>query len=280
MASEPDHHCSNCRRPLSGHWCAHCGQKVLADSDRRFGHLLGQFAHELFHVNGKLPRTLGALLFKPGQLSSAYLEGQRVRYVSPIALFLIINLVYFVSPPMTDFNLDLEDQYQMQPYSSLIQPLIDQRLTSRDIEFERYARSYESANLNLARSLIVVHLPLLALALMILFPRRRMYYAEHFIIATHLFSFLLVIVLVLPQAGFWLWRIAQHWLEIDPSTIFNVIRPLMILLIVSHWLMAVRRIHTIGWLRSSLTTIALLLALVISHFCFRAVQFLVVFGVT
>ena len=272
--------CSNCGAPLAGQWCAECGQKALSSRDRRFGHVLGQFAHELLHIEGKLPRTLAALIFRPGLPSQAYLDGRRIVYLSPIGLFLLVNLLYFIAPPMTDFNTDLYEQYHLQPYSQLIQPMVDARLESREIEFDRYAEQYGQINTNLARSLIILHLPLLALALKLMMIRRATYFAEHFIVATHLFTFLMLLALVLyPMAWLMMW-IQDAGLNFDVNNVFRVLWSSFPLVIFGHWLLSLRRCYRLGWLTAMAVTVGLSVATVISHFTFRLVQFLAVFAAT
>lgn len=271
--------CGNCGAVLTGPWCAACGQKVLSDSDRRFGHLLGQFAHEAFHADGKLPRTLAALLFRPGALSIAYLNGQRLRYISPIGLFLMINLVYFLAPPMTDFNLSLADQINIQPYSGLIEPLVQARVESRQVELADYARAYGASTERLAKTLIILHLPLLALVLMLAFPRRPLYYAEHFVVATHLFSFLLLLALVAGPLRLALGHLATE--SFDAMALFRLIWRLMPLVFMAWWLVALRRIYQTGWPRAGVTLVIWLIGLVVTHMLvYRPAQFLLVFAVT
>ena len=259
-------------------WCSQCGQKALTDSDRRIGHLLGQFAHELLHVEGKLPRTVGTLIFKPGLPSAAYLAGQRVTYLSPIGLFLLVNLLYFIAPPMTDFNLSLDEQYHMQPYSALIQPLVDARLARREVAFADYAEQYGQLNLDLARSLIILHLPLLALALKLLFFRRPTYYAEHFVVATHLFTFLLLVALVLYPLAWLIAWLGQAGFVSDWRGFLALLWRAMPVVILLHWWLALKQVYELGWIRAFLAALAFLLATVLSHFVFRLVQFLAVFA--
>lgn len=277
-SSASSQECANCGAQLQGRWCSACGQRQLTEGDRRLGHLLGQFAHELFHFEGKLPRTLAALVFKPGRLSAAYLQGQRVRYLSPIGLFLIINLLYFIAPPLTDFNLSLYDQYYRQPYSSLIQPLIDRRLEERELGFAALAAIYGEINLNLARSLIVAHLPILALALTLMLWQRRLFFAEHFIVATHLFTVLLLV----PLVGLQLIRVATWvgalWFDNGGTLAGQVISVVLPIALAVHWWLALRRAYDLGWVNAFLVTLGLMVALVISHFAFRLVQFFVVFA--
>lgn len=272
--------CANCGSALNGRWCSQCGQKALSDQDRRVGQLVAQFAHELLHVDGKLVRTLRALVLQPGQPSKAYLDGQRVRYLSPIGLFLLVNLLYFIAPPMSDFNLDLYDQYFLQPYSSLIQPLVDARLEGRGVDFDTYGQEYGQLNLNLARSLIILHLPMLTLALWLLFPGKGRYYADHFIVVTHLFTFLLLVALATQPLLRLLWWVGEAGFGADWSGVLRVLWAGMPLLIASHWLFSLKLCYRVGWARALLSTLALALATVISHFIFRLLQFLAVFALT
>ncbi len=78
--------CLNCGTELTGAYCQACGQK---------GHLhrtIGAFMHDLLHgalhFEGKLWRTLPMLIFRPGKLTRRYIDGERARFVSPMALFL------------------------------------------------------------------------------------------------------------------------------------------------------------------------------------------------
>jgi hypothetical protein len=272
--------CSNCATPLRGRWCAACGQKVIDDADRRFGHLLAQFAHELFHFDGKLPRTLAALLLHPGRFGVDYLAGRRARYLSPIALFLLINLVYFLAPPLSDFNLSLDEQLHMQPYSALIQPLVEQRLDRRSIDLPEYVAGYASATEHVAKSLIIVHLPMLALVLLLLFPRRPMYYAEHFVIATQLFSLLLALVLLfsaLMASAFHL----HQWLSAGEFPLrWAQGRWIFGAVLGGLWLVSLRRVYRIGWPRALFVAVASFGGLVLAHFLYRLLQFLLVFALT
>jgi hypothetical protein len=46
--------------------------------------------------DGRLASTLRALIRRPGMLTREFLEGRRARYISPLRLYLIASLVYFV----------------------------------------------------------------------------------------------------------------------------------------------------------------------------------------
>lgn len=66
--------CLNCGTDLAGRWCSQCGQRVAALRPS-LPELLHDATHELSHLDGKIIRTVGLLLFKPGALTVEFLEG-------------------------------------------------------------------------------------------------------------------------------------------------------------------------------------------------------------
>ena len=89
------HNCLNCGAALSASYCGSCGQP--AHLHRSLLHLSEEFLHGVLHFDAKGVRTAPLLAFRPGLLTRRYIDGQRTRYVSPMALFLFcIFLMYFV----------------------------------------------------------------------------------------------------------------------------------------------------------------------------------------
>jgi hypothetical protein len=85
--------CLNCGAPLAGPYCAACGQKAhLHRSLRAFG---GDMIAGLFNLEGKIWRTLPMLAWCPGDLTRRYVEGERARYISPVALYLFSVFAMF-----------------------------------------------------------------------------------------------------------------------------------------------------------------------------------------
>ena len=88
-----EHACLNCKTPLVGDYCYHCGQKGhVHRSLAAFGHDL---LHGVFHFEGKIWKTLPMLAWHPGELTRRYIAGERARFVSPVALFLFTVFVMF-----------------------------------------------------------------------------------------------------------------------------------------------------------------------------------------
>jgi hypothetical protein len=87
--------CANCDAPLSGNFCANCGQK--AHVHRSLAHVGEEILHGITHFDGKAWTTLPLLAFRPGKLTREYIEGKRARYIAPVPLFLlVVFLMFFV----------------------------------------------------------------------------------------------------------------------------------------------------------------------------------------
>jgi hypothetical protein len=87
--------CLNCSADLGGgRYCSNCGQS--ARPHRTLGGLVGEFLASLWNFDTKAWRTLPMLLFRPGTLTRDYVYGKRVRFISPLAAFLLsIFLMFF-----------------------------------------------------------------------------------------------------------------------------------------------------------------------------------------
>jgi hypothetical protein len=85
--------CLNCGAALAGPYCHECGQH--AHVHRTLGAFFHDFAHGVLHFEGKIWRTVPMLAWRPGELTRRYIDGQRARFVSPIALFLFSVFLMF-----------------------------------------------------------------------------------------------------------------------------------------------------------------------------------------
>ena len=85
--------CRNCATPLVGSHCHCCGQK--AHVHRTLSAWWHDLVHGVLHLDGKIWRTLPLLAWRPGELTRRYVEGERAKFVSPIALFLFSVFLMF-----------------------------------------------------------------------------------------------------------------------------------------------------------------------------------------
>ncbi|WP_407352831.1 DUF3667 domain-containing protein [Luteimonas sp. R10] len=85
--------CRNCGATLGGRYCSDCAQP--AHIHRSLAALAHDILHGVFHFEGRVWRTLPELFFHPGRLTRRYIDGERARFVSPMALFLCTVFLMF-----------------------------------------------------------------------------------------------------------------------------------------------------------------------------------------
>jgi hypothetical protein len=86
--------CLNCGAPLHGSFCGACGQRAVP-ADPTVRELAGDAWSELTGYDGRVMETLRGLA-RPGFLTRQYLEGRRAHYLSPVRLYLIVSVLYFL----------------------------------------------------------------------------------------------------------------------------------------------------------------------------------------
>src|SRR5690606_20224990 len=89
--------CPNCMRTAApgAKYCAGCGQR-LDQHLLSLRTMIAEMLDDQLALNGRLPRTLVALLFRPGFLTREYTAGRIARYIRPLRLYLTCSLLFFV----------------------------------------------------------------------------------------------------------------------------------------------------------------------------------------
>ena len=288
---------------MTGEYCPACGQKRFVESDRRLGHLLTAFFTSATDLDGRFWRSFRALLFQPGRIARDYINGARMRWMSPISLFLLANLVFFLMPALTDLSLPLHNQIRGNVYrefapsfceaqetrglcttgqlhSPLTEPLIRRQLriererataTGRPFSIERFAQRYDARSAEIGKLLVILHAPFMALALMAVTWRRRRYFAEHFVVALCLLSFVLLLPPLLLRPAFALAH-ALPWLS-SPAVV-PWLKLAVTALVLLYFATTCRRCYDSRWWIAVLQGLGVLLGFALSSFIvYRAVQF-------
>lgn len=303
--------CANCGTVLAGEYCHACGQKRFIESERRFGHLVRQFIGSATDLDGRIWRTLRALLFQPGLLSHEYLIGRRARWLSPVSLFLAVSVLYFLAPLRGgDLTLQFNQQVSAevraraigpdetlspaqrlaagQWYSPITAPWIVQRVARRDAiaraasggatgyDMREYRLAYDARADDISKGLVVLHVPFAALALMLLFRRQHRYYAEHFVVALHYLAFWMIALQVIAQ----LINLA-HLLPAGTAPQAAFYDWIMRTLLSLYAILALRRAYDVGWAFALVAAAGLIASIVLVNiYVYRAIQFAITFALT
>lgn len=195
--------CPSCGAETIGQFCGNCGEKQVSQSDYSLRHYLKEFAAALTLLDSKVLRSLWLLISKPGYLSSEYFRGRRVRYVKPLQLFVFLNVIYYLSLTLfaaTTFTTPLATQLHMNDYyPAHATKLVDQKLQKDRISYEAFEAKYNARTGILSKTLIFLLIPIFAILFYALFFRKRKYLVEHVVVATHFWSFNLILLgVILP----------------------------------------------------------------------------------
>ncbi|HXA16437.1 MAG TPA: DUF3667 domain-containing protein [Thermoanaerobaculia bacterium] len=175
--------CLNCGAGLTGRWCAQCGQHV-APVRPTLHELLHEAVHEIAHVDGKLIRTAGLLLFKPGALTREFLAGQRVRSVTPVRVYLLCSVLFFgiISLlPAKQWRLSVTKGGDAQLLKAVERANKDPSII---------AHAMESA---FPKAMFIL-MPLFALVVFAFYFRAERMYVPHFYFAVHYHAFAFVML--------------------------------------------------------------------------------------
>jgi len=211
-------HCLNCSSILYGPYCAVCGQRDVPPHPS-IRELVGEAISEFWGWDGRFFRTFLTLFGRPGDLTYQVASGRRVRFISPIRLYLVASLVYFAasaaaptvrnkegqalytgvhvstvrtepggksSTPLTG-SLSAEDREKIAAELPNASPLMRPILQRAYEDADAYNRDFQKS---IPRAFFVL-VPAFALVLSLFFRGRR--YPEHLFFALHLQTFLFLV---------------------------------------------------------------------------------------
>jgi hypothetical protein len=86
---------------LRAAFCHSCGQKD-DDYRRPLLTLTNEFFGDVFQWDSRVLRSIIPFLLIPGTLTRAYMRGQRQKFVSPLRLYLVVSIVFFIALGASD----------------------------------------------------------------------------------------------------------------------------------------------------------------------------------
>jgi len=227
--------CLNCGTELTGRWCGQCGQRVVPVRPS-LHELLHEAVHEIAHIDGKLIRTAGLLLFRPGALTTEFLEGKRVRSVTPVRVYLLCSVLFF----------GILSLLPTGPLTVKITKGRDAQLTQAAERVNKdpaiLVHAFESA---FPKAMFLL-MPLFALIVFAFYFRAERMYVPHFYFAVHYHAF-----------GFVLLALYEATSPIHIRAV-GIIRLLFLLTLFPYLGMSLRRVYGGARWLTSLKTLAIL----------------------
>jgi hypothetical protein len=206
VLSPPSVRCPNCGSTMVVEFCAQCGELQPSHRDLSIAAVAHDAVQEFVGVDGKIPRTLWALITKPGVLTREFIDGRRGRYSKPLSLFLALNVIFFFIQPHTGLL-----RYSLRNYIGVpgdvndgrAARLVDAKLASSGESRASYEARFNATLSDQKKSMLLFAVPIFAIAMGGIFARTKRYFVEHLVFAVHAYAFLLVLLAVGIAAFFY-----------------------------------------------------------------------------
>jgi hypothetical protein len=204
-------HCQNCGEPLTGPFCATCGQHDI-DYHRSVGPIIEDSLEGFLHFDGKFFKSVRWLFTRPGFLTKEFIAGRRVSYIHPLRLYIFASFLYFAANlfiPHPPAKVTLTDERgAKQGQVDLSAPAHSSRATAGVYHLVDRMRSEDPGDVDkelahLMPTMLFFCLPFLATALLLAYAKSGRVYVEHLIFALHVqaFYFLAALATELVQAA-------------------------------------------------------------------------------
>jgi Protein of unknown function (DUF3667) len=217
--------CGNCDAPLTGPYCAQCGQHAHG-SARSLGAVLHEAWDLIAHIDHRFWFTLWTLLAKPGQLTVDYFADRRARYISPLRLYFVLSIVFFALAAADSNMLSKSAASSQAPAAAadsaahldlsgggcekieLRWPWLQARLRAAcERQVADNGKSMSHAFASYIPKMMFLFLPLMALVMMPLYRGTHHYYVEHLVFFLHTHAAMFLVIM-----GDMLLGLLAHWL--------------------------------------------------------------------
>lgn len=199
----------NCGAALPTAFCAQCGEQRASDRHYSLFHFGEEILESFAHLDGSLFRTLKALVRRPGELTAAYMRGERSRYMKPLQLFVIVSVAYFVVAVATNVRtFDTPLRYQVAQWEKPAR-MVARRVAERQTTLAQYSEIFNHTSTTQAKTLVIVMIPVFAVLVAAIEFRKRRFALHHVVFSLHTYTALLILLmgadlLVFPPMSFFL----------------------------------------------------------------------------
>lgn len=227
-----DPNCLNCGAVLQGTYCHVCGQKA-APVQVGMHDFVHDATHEFLHLDGKILQTVKLLVMKPGELTREFLAGRRVRYITPVRLYLTFSLIFFTLAAVLPRGPQTVVKVGGNTKQLRGDTEFERRLTTGIQKAQREGKRLTDDILhNMPRAAFVL-MPIFGLLTWAFYRRQQRYYIPHLYYSVHFHAFVFLVMSVSVLLG----------RTVVPRA---VAAPLLLLTVPYHFL-ALRRVFGGSW---------------------------------
>lgn len=189
--------CPACGAAAPERFCARCGEEQVHARDLSLRHFVREGIAAVTDFDSALLRSLVTVVRRPGLLTREYVAGSRRRYLPPLKLFFVCNVLFFFVESITHSSVLTTPLYvylHYEPFKPVVTGLVRARLLARHVSDVDYAKAFDPMSHTQAKTLVITMAPMLAVLVALLFAQSRRFFVEHLVFSVHFYSFFLLLV--------------------------------------------------------------------------------------
>jgi hypothetical protein len=271
--------CPSCGSTASARYCGVCGERAVGA--RVFPADAGGAREPSRRWVARFIASLRALASPPGRLTADWIQGRRVGYLTPLSLFLWVNIAFFLIQSASGLGIlawPLRAHLADDSIAWITTRLLAWHRPNMAVPTAAYSDVFNALESVHAKSLVIVMVPPFAIVVALLLFDRRRRMTDVLTFATHFFAFALIWLCALfPAVAVVLRLVAQRtWPAGLPHEIDLVVTGIEVGVLAWYLYRALATVYELHWLRRAVTVLALILAL---HVILKAYH-VVVFATT
>lgn len=228
--------CVSCGAAVPGRYCPACGERRRMPEEMSARHFLRELADDVLDVDSRAVRSVRYLLARPGFLTLEYIAGRRQAYLGPLRMY----LTAFALSLFVGLLVPQASTQQGRSVADGMRKLVHWVAVRRGIADAAAEKAIEQTVAQHVTWLSALIPLVFAVFLFAVFQRRRRWFGEHLVFATHFGTFNFVVALVLIPFQLLAVRFAGPASAVVVSAVALV--PML-----AYTMLAVRRVYGTGW---------------------------------
>ncbi|HZD92811.1 MAG TPA: DUF3667 domain-containing protein, partial [Candidatus Sulfotelmatobacter sp.] len=251
-----------CHETIERRFCASCGEQKFDRHSFSLKHFAHHAAHEVFHFDSKILRTVRYLFTRPGFVTAEYLVGKKSRYMNPLRLYLLcfalVTLLASTYRPVLDIRTILQSD-KTGKLNQKLEKFAASKGVSEEVILEHMKERlhiyYEVSQ--------IFNVLMMAGLLAAVYSRRKWYFGEHAVTALYFLSF----TFLLSMVKWPLWVAAGAPIQGARSYLLALV--FLVIAVPYLWLI-LRRLHGEGPWKTALKSVVV----------YGGTQFMIILGTT